>query len=433
LRRALVALVEHHDALRLRYRRSASGEWARRVLEPGACSGEAAVAFRVVDALATDEGSAMAFDRSVSERGELNLELGPLLSATLFQPPGGEPGYLLLAPHHLCIDGASWRLLLDDLDQAYRLADAGQAVKLPANTASLARWSRALEAYAQSEGLRAELSHWARAAEGRTELPLDEGLAHERTERTTRVLERTYPHELSDGIARSFGARTESHLLSCLLVAVNQWTHHEVLTVELEGHGRESVLELDVTRTMGWFTTIYPVTVRLGSDRSPEAVLSLVERSLASVPRHGFGYGALRYLHHDPRVRAVLASQRRPSLRFNYLGRFDSMANESSAFEQRLDSHIPGSRDPDGMRPNLLRLDALILDGQLRTVWTYSESCHRRSTIESLAETFDQALKVLMRRAERAAPRFAGSDRRVQLSASDMDALLSELAVGRPR
>ncbi|HAA29713.1 MAG TPA: hypothetical protein DCE56_20975, partial [Cyanobacteria bacterium UBA8553] len=164
-----------------------------------------------------------------------------------------------------------------------------------------------------------------------------------------------------------------------------------------EGHGREDLFQdIDLSRTVGWFTSIFPVFLDLGDTSHPGEALYTIKEQLRSIPNRGIGYGVLRYLSHNQAIAEQLQALPQAEIRFNYLGQSDSVLSESSLFKIAQESS-GSSCSLRGRRRYLLDVSGIVIEGKLKLDWTYSENLHRRATIEGLAETFVEALRSLLR------------------------------------
>ncbi|WP_410590178.1 amino acid adenylation domain-containing protein [Amycolatopsis sp. lyj-23] len=351
LRTAVEALARHHDALRLRFRR-VDGSWRQEYAETVGSD-----TFRV---------------GPVSTMDVFELDGGALFTAVL------DGSRLYLIAHHLVVDGVSWRILLADLRTAYRAARAGQPVELPPRTTSFGDWSRRLAAHAAAGGFDAGLAHWRRPAAGAAP---DGDPAPQRTV-TVRLAAGDTAALLRDTPA-AYRTRIDEVLVSALGRVLAGWTGHDRVLLELEGHGREDVFDdVDLSRTVGWFTTLYPCPVEIPREGGWGAVLKSVKECLRATPDRGLGYGALRYL-----AQAELP-EARPAAAFNYLGRFDLGDDEpaSSAIRLSRAPHVTGTA----------RLDvtaAVTSDGELEFEWTYSPGAHEPGTVTRLAAEVLEALR----------------------------------------
>jgi amino acid adenylation domain-containing protein/non-ribosomal peptide synthase protein (TIGR01720 family) len=183
-------------------------------------------------------------------------------------------------------------------------------------------------------------------------------------------------------------------LLTALAWTITQWTAQEHLLLDIESHGRQDLLEdVDVTRTVGWFTSVFPVSLEL-KERSLGRALKSIKEELRTVPHNGIGYGLL-YYSHGPGSEALRKAPH-AEVCFNYLGQFDQTLSKSNLFQDGGEAPGP-TRSLLSKRKYLLNVDGRIMDGQLSLVWTYSLNLHRQSTIEKLAYCFTEALRTLLR------------------------------------
>jgi non-ribosomal peptide synthase protein (TIGR01720 family) len=195
--------------------------------------------------------------------------------------------------------------------------------------------------------------------------------------------------------AQVFRTRVVEVLLAALGRALWRWYGARFVLLDVESHGRESMFEgVNVSRTVGWFTTIYPVLLETGgADVDEVDVLKSVKEQLRQVPHHGIGYGALRYVSRESAT--ALRARPRAQVLFNYLGQLDRGLPEHAVFRLSADSAGP-VHSPRAQRSHLLEINSYIAGGRLRVEWQYSEDIHRRVTIERLSESFKNSLRALL-------------------------------------
>jgi len=183
-------------------------------------------------------------------------------------------------------------------------------------------------------------------------------------------------------------------LLASLVEAVGKWTGRRQVLVEMEGHGREEIGDdVDVTRTVGWFTTHYPVVLEVAEGADVGEALKMVKEQLREVPERGLGWGLLRWLREDGA--AVRGEAAEAELSFNYLGQFDQVLGDGAAFVPARESAGP-ERSHTGGRSSRLGITGRVSGGRLLMSWAYSEVMHRRETIERVAEDFISALRKII-------------------------------------
>jgi amino acid adenylation domain-containing protein/non-ribosomal peptide synthase protein (TIGR01720 family) len=436
LEQALQQLRLHHDALRLRFTRE-DGVWRQENAGP-----EGRLSLERVDLSGREPGERRAALEAHAARVQcsLNLEEGTLARAVLYELGAGEPGRLLLAFHHLAVDGVSWRVLLTDLLTAWTQLRAGGPVRLPPKTTSFQHWAERLDAYAQTEAVQAEAAYWLGLPWERvSRLPVDMP-GGEDIEGTSRVVRGELGVEetrvLLQEVPRAWRARVDEVLLTALAETFQRWTGAAALHVDLEGHGREDVLEgVDVSRTVGWFTSLYPVVLETGDGRVPESGLKAVKAALRRIPQRGLGFGLLRHLSRDGSLAARLRALPPAEVAFNYLGQLDNVLPPESPLA--LASEFVGpTQDPRARRSHLLAVNAIISGGCLQVSWTYGERLLRRETVESLSHGFLESLRGLLGRsmAEDGASVLTPSDFPLApLGQQALDVLLEKVGRGSAR
>ncbi|HEY5835638.1 non-ribosomal peptide synthase/polyketide synthase [Streptomyces sp.] len=417
LERALTALLHHHDALRLRFTRDGD-RWRQENTPP-----------RVVRLLETHDLSATspvgqdaAMERIADAlHAGFDLGSGVLLKAALFHLGGARRPHLFLAAHHLAIDGVSWRILLDDLDTAYRQAVGDEPVRLGAKTTSFRDWSLRLADHVAGGGLDDEADHWSRASDagplpsgqpgggepGGTEPGAPAAVSVTSRTSVTSVTSVTISKPDTEDLLRSapavYRTRINDVLLTALALALSRWTGRSRVAVELEGHGREDVLEgTDLSRTVGWFTTMYPVALDVaahaGNGGRPDwrSLVRSVRRQLRTVPGNGFGFGALRTFG-SPEVRERLSAGRQdPQVVFNYLGQWDARPqhDQRGLYRRELPS-LGQDHDPREETTHLLEIVGAVQDGRLGFTWRYRPGVHDEQTVEAVAADFADALRLI--------------------------------------
>ncbi|WP_454843557.1 non-ribosomal peptide synthase/polyketide synthase [Pseudomonas gorinensis] len=373
---ALTHLINHHDALRLRFTPQGDG-WQQAYAVPVT---EAAL---WQSHASTDAELAALCDEA---QRSLDLAQGPLLRAALVSLADGTQR-LLLVVHHLVVDGVSWRILLEDLQQAYR------EQPLPNKTSAYQHWARQLQAHAST--LSAQLPYW-QAQSSDTELPCDNpegGLQNHLEGRLETRLNAEQTRRLLQDAPLAYRTQVNDLLLTALVRVICRWSGQPAALIQLEGHGREDLFDgLDLTRTVGWFTSLFPV--RLQAEGELSSAIKAVKEQLRAVPDKGLGYGLLRYLG-TPEARASLAGLAAPRITFNYLGQFDRQFDESALF-------VPASQgsgqaqDPAAPLANWLTVEGQVYGGELALQWGFSREMFQASTLQGLADDYQRELLALI-------------------------------------
>jgi amino acid adenylation domain-containing protein/non-ribosomal peptide synthase protein (TIGR01720 family) len=405
LGRALEEIVFLHDALRLRFRKSARGLWIQRY-------STAKKSFRVPVREIKIEGEdpeERIRKISLELQGGLDIEKGPVMRAAIFRGRSGVERILLVI-HHLVVDGVSWRIILDDLNRVLSRLTSGGEVELPPRTASFKAWGKGLVRWAKSKALQSQRAYWLETGAGAADLPVDreggEAVFGQRHLVTTGLNGAETKALLSRGPA-AFRARLEEILLSALLLAFHRFRGGEELLLNLEGHGREDIGDgMDVSRTVGWFTSLYPVHLKLppgepgeDDDRFYSELIKAVKEELRSVPDRGLGYGVFRYLSGKKNAKAFKAKGR-PRLSFNYLGRLEGVGEGKEPLGREL-WPVPGTMADENRTPHLIEIWGLVSGKELKFTFALSRRHYRRETAEKLASLYREALRDLIARSER--------------------------------
>ena len=198
-------------------------------------------------------------------------------------------------------------------------------------------------------------------------------------------------------VPRAYRTQINDVLLAALAQALSEWTGDKRVLVDVEGHGREEIFEdCDVSRTVGWFTTIFPVLLEVSNSSGLGETLKSVKEQLRRVPNRGIGYGLLRYLRGDETVSSELEKLPQAEVSFNYLGQLDQIFRDDTSSFALTNDAVGKSRSELGRRKYLIDIDGGVRDGRLQMEWVYSEELHARQTIEIVAENFNRKLRRLI-------------------------------------
>ncbi|OZV77032.1 non-ribosomal peptide synthetase [Micromonospora echinospora] len=406
--RAVQALLDTHDALRAHLDRAGARPqlWVR----PAGTVRAEPLVHRVPTAASGADPAQL--DRELATAtARLDAGAGPLVQVVWFDAGPGRSGRLLLVVHHLVVDGVSLRILAEDLATAWRAAADGPPA-LPATGTSLRRWSRELTR--QAAGRAGELPRWRSILDGADPLFGTDGPDPVRdtwaTVRTVTVdLDPASTAAALTTVPQVFFAGPDDVLLTALALAVAAWRRHRgddpaaATLVLVEGHGREeaAVPGADLSRTVGWFTSQYPVRLDLSGIDLTDALaggpaagtaLKRVKEHLRSLPDHGIGYGMLRHL--DPDSAGQLARLPAPRLGFNYLGRLDTAGEWPIA-----PGGVSAAYDPDMPVPTALVVNAVTeatpAGPRLTAHWMYASRILTEPEVRDLARRFGDAVAAL--------------------------------------
>ncbi|MTE14115.1 non-ribosomal peptide synthetase [Nocardia aurantiaca] len=419
------AVVDHHDMLRSRLYRDGSGNWHAQVTPPGSVEVDSLIHQVTYDAdLTGDELRVVAEAELNAAVDRIDPSVGAVLRFVWLTPDSGTaPGMLIIAAHHIAVDGVSWRILLPDFIAAWAAVAAGNTPRLPAVGTSMRRWAHALVDAAHTEALTAELPLWREIVEGPApsfgERPFDPhrdmaaDVAHtlvELDERDTSAILTVIPDR--------YRARVADALLTALALAVTRWRSRRgederSVLLRLEGHGREqdAVPGTELSRTVGWFTSIVPARLDLtgvdlddafGGGPAMGAAIKAVKEQLRAAPHNGFGYGLLRYLNGD--TAAALPPGEPGEISFNYFGHITGLdIPEELAGIGFLPSTEFGmlAIRPDARRGawGAVEVDSIVLGHRLVTGFGYARGIFVEPAGEELVELWRAALRALAQHA----------------------------------
>jgi nonribosomal peptide synthetase CepB len=405
LAEAVQAVVDQHGILRARLVRAAghlevgppvdARDWIRRVDATG---------------LDPDALAELIEHEARTASGSLDPDAGVVFGVVwLDRGPAGS-GRLVLVAHHLVIDGVSWRVLLPDLATAHAAIAAGRRPELAPVTTSFRRYARALVEAATDPGSGAELEAWVRLLRAGGHRMFDRELDPRRdTEGSVRQLAVPLPAdvtaELLTTVPTAFHAGVDDVLLAGLAAALALWRVPAPVLVDVEGHGRRELAPgLDLSRTVGWFTSVHPVLLDIGpADPAdvlaggPDAgrLVKHVKERIREVPGEGHGYESLRYL--DDETGRVLAGLPRAEIGFNYLGRFSIDGAGTGEWQLAGPGAMGGDADPALPVRHALEIGGLVRDGagepELVLLVSWPEDLVPEAAVTELTRHWSDALR----------------------------------------
>ncbi|MDO6435722.1 amino acid adenylation domain-containing protein [Flavitalea sp. BT771] len=389
LKQALSAILRHHDMLRAVFYRDQHGTMIQEV-----APGQELPHFEEYDLRGKEGALQLMQEKAAGIQAGIDLRTGPLMKTALFKLDDGER--LLIVIHHLVIDGVSWRILLEDLEHLYRHFREGKGSHLAPKSDSYKVWSERLRAYADSTVFLKEKEHWklfnsyspvVLHTSAETNLVKDAGnfsfsLSANETELLLTRVHIPFSTEIND------------ILLAALAMAIKKRAGLAKIAIDMEGHGREEVLDnMDVSRTIGWFTTVYPVLLELTPGDDPGLQIKTVKEALRRTPNKGIGYGILKYLT-SPEHKQDVKFHLKPQIGFNYLGEL-ATRNQESFF--RMSRESKGSiKDAGAERAHELEVSGFIRDNQLSMDIEYNVHHFRAEEIQAIGLAYKDALSTVI-------------------------------------
>jgi len=400
---AFEQLLSHHDGLRTRINRLQQGsqhdsqqgsqhEWQAEMLEHSGCISQSYQ-------LGNDETLKHVLEK---QRAELlpKLDIGNGVLLAYSHISDGAKSRLLIMVHHLVMDGISWWILLSDLEKC--ISNAEMSVKtqtntlLPLKTCSLKQWGEALFDYVNSEQARAAKDFWLNQFKA-ADYPRLQSLSKQQAE-TSLILDQRESDNLSLWASKS-NENSIPHLLLCALHRCSKWfkqhdllSQNDELLINLEGHGRESIIEgMDITRTIGWFTSVYPVALQHSGNISS---LDDINTQMNNIPNNGVDYGLLQCFSQEAHVQEAVHSHAKPLVLFNYLSEWERNLDSSSQFSfvEALTSHHAEAVDLE----YAIEMNSMFFEQQLHVSISYDEALFNKETITTLLAQLDEHINALI-------------------------------------
>lgn len=397
LKSALRLLLIHHDALRLRFEKNESG-WHQINAD---FDDKVPLSWIDISNLADNDMPHVIESISNSVQTGLHLTDGPLIRMIVIFTGENKSARLLIVAHHLVIDTVSWQILLEDLHSIYLQLSEGQSGKLPAKTTAFKYWSERLFQHAQSEQLHQEVDYWLQFEDANPEpIPIDfpDGM---NTEASADLISRSLTTEETRlflyNIPSTYRVQMNDVLLTALALTFRDRNLENSFLIELERHGREHIFDdVDLSRTVGWFTTLVPVRLSLESNASYIETLKSIQEQIRTIPNNGIGFGLLKYLSGNPNITEQMNRIAQPEIVFNYFGQLDQALTNSALFEPAAEA-TGSDRSLLGKRSHIIEINASVVAGQLQMGWLFSRNLHKRETIERFADQFMEKLNLLIR------------------------------------
>jgi len=384
--KALQRLLEHHDTLRSKFETQESG-----ITQIFSEEINVAESFEWIDLnnKNSDEISLSIKEESSRIQASLNIEYGPLVKMVYFSC-GDEQDRLLMIVHHLVMDGISWRLILEDFQLAYEQIKKGKESILPPKSTSFKEWSDELHKYTKTDRIQSQKIYWTEIAQKPAatvfkDFPTGENLENS-MENISVSLDQIQTSDLLQEAPKAYKTQISDLLATALIKGFSRWTGRRNLLLHMEGHGREHISDgIDISRTIGWFTNIYPVYLDLGKAVNLGDQIKSVKEQINQIPDKGFGFGLLRYLSDDLNTREQLKKLDSISILFNYLGQFDQVIDENSPLLPSADDDKGFERSPNAHRMSLIDISGSISGGKLSMVFSFSRNQFRTENIQRFA------------------------------------------------
>ncbi|MCH7324058.1 condensation domain-containing protein, partial [Solibacillus sp. MA9] len=390
IRRSIEEIVGHHDSLRINYDKSAKKLFYNNVyLNKENINGK-----NIVEYINLSESS---YDEQINKINEnknnlingFDLENNTLFKLIVFNLGEGKQSLLFMA-HHLIVDGISWRIILDDFLTVLKQLSNNEEVKLPMKTHSFKAWADALNEYSKKE-FNKEKAYWKSILDKDVNYPVDFDIGLD-TVRTANIVSIELGEDILNDLIKSvneiYNLELNETLTIALVITLNNLTSRNEIVIELERHGREAINDyIDVSRTVGWFTSMYPTYFIVNHEDMNNTIKSLKEQ-LRNIPNKGFNYSILKFTNKQ------LTYKENKHIRLNYLGDFDTILDGErlniSNIKFGLDSH------KNNLLTSLMDIDAMIVNRKLKISFTYSRNRFEDETVQKLIDNYVNSLKLIL-------------------------------------
>lgn len=418
LQKSIEYLIGHHDALRLRFEKT-EGIWHSFIIEDVEVNAFTSVdltGFSPVEIDSTIEA------KSIELQTNLDLSKSGLFQTLLFKCGHGNRDKMLLIAHHLMVDTISWQILVSDLESIYSQLIRDEEIALFPKTTSYSKWGNYLIELSKSGEFDDEIEFWQEQhhtdkipVDIDTHLPINEKSIKTLTLEIDSAATETFLKNTNE----AYHTKTEELLIAALMLGLEKWAGIKNLCLGLEKHGRK-YNEIDLTNSVGWFTTYFPISLKIEDETNFKSSIISIKEKLRSIPNEGIGFGVLRYL------KKMDGLTQKPQVIFNFLGTqkpFDSNVLGKGGFISN------GVRSPESERHHLLEINAFIEEGHLILYFSFSEKLHKPATIQNLIEHFESALRQLIEHcSSREVSEYSLSDfPEADLSQDDFDTLLNQI------
>ena len=335
---------------------------------------------------------------NVYQKG-LDLETGRICQFVWIKTPDSiKDNRLLIVVHHLGIDGVSWRILLNDLQDCLSMASTGTAIQFGNKGSSYREWGQSLNELATTPKLEKQITYWQTIKQNYqpfTKLSNKKLAQRQKTKTYTVSLEASQTSDLLKKVHHVYRTEINDFLMAALTKTFGHWSGNSHITIALENHGREELdSDINLSQTVGWFTSLFPTAVAYDREMSPKELLISTKEYRNRIPDKGIGYGILKYLHPSEEIRETFAEDNWNML-FNYLGQLDLVGQDGKLISLAKES-VGQEVSADFPLSCGLEITGSITNGTLTLDWNFSTSFYEEDTIKDLGIEFINNLKQLI-------------------------------------
>jgi len=383
LQQVTAYLLEQHDALRQRFVKTEKG-WIAEILPP-----ENLDVFTEIILESNDQSSIEEHTKSIQE--SFDLSKGNLIQCVYFKTPNLQDSFCRLIAHHLLVDAISWKIITEDFTNALIQAKKEQPIISNAKTSSVIAWSQHIKNTVETT-YQKEADFWKKQIAKSTSFPVDfensKTIEHKDLRIISTTLDATVTKALVNTANKTFSTKTLELLVAGLIETIGQWSAQKEISIGFEGHGRETKnTNLDISKTVGWFTSYFPVTFEYRAGASIDDKIVAVKENMRKVPNGGIGFGALRYIEKS------FGTIKNPEILFNFLGTYNFSELQEGLTVSAL---TEGLRDERSERSYKLEINSHIQNDILYLNWSYSTKMYKEVTIQRLVDNFNEHLTTII-------------------------------------
>lgn len=416
VRTAVIKLIEQHDGLRINYDRKAN----KLYYNDKTLNSSSIVKHFDLTQYSFEEQKEKIKNIIDEINAAFNIETGILFNAAIFDL-GQERQELLFTAHHLIVDGVSWRIILEDFFTVLKQLESNEDIKLPMKTHSFKAWAEALKEYGRNE-FEEEKAYWQSISGQAPAFPSDYH-SEEDLMQTAEVmvceLTEDALNDLTTKVHEVYNLELNEALIIALVITLKAFANEKDIVIELERHGREAINDyIDVSRTVGWFTSMYPAYFSI-DDKNFESCIKSLKEQYRNIPEKGFNYSILKYLKKE------LTGRENRHIRFNYLGNFDSLIDKKSLNLSNIKFSLDSSKE--NALTALIDIDAMIINKKLKLSFTYSRNRFEEETMQRFINSYLDTLRLMLEEcADKDYREFTPSDfAAADISQEDLDFLFN--------
>ena len=381
LKMAFTKLINHHDSFKLRYKDN------NNKITQYYIDSDQEINLNLFNISKVKNLPSYLEKKSLSLEQSLNITYGPLIEIGYFYSKTNN--YIFIAVHHLIMDGVSWHILLDDL---IKLLDNKNA-NINYKSNSYQNWSKQLKSYSKSIEIKSELPYWLIQKEKSLNITKTKESKniyyHKDSEMIENTLSKKFTKDLLSKSLQKYNCEINDLLLTALIISYNKWTKHKSLQINLEGHGRENIVDnINISKTIGWFTSVFPVILTIDKTNNIAQQIKIVKEILRSIPNKGIGFGILKYLSKNKDINNFPESQ----IMFNYLGEFN-INNNYLKISKILTKNF---YDKNSILSYNIEINSIVTDQKLLFIYKYNKKLFTKKEILLFSSLYKQSLEKIV-------------------------------------